>query len=233
MLSNIEFPDIRVPTFMERFIKFKDGIRKSASYRSKHVSPISPDQGFRIDGEAPSPVVQKFHTVADFRRPPNATVPSFSEERRQAAANRPNGLEVIMEGSDHDSQQDCGPDDVLIISRDGGDNFTINDTTTMGTGSPLSPYPSTRHPPSAYSGDLTPTTSTGMTRSSWLPRRANTSSTVSGAYPHELRRDPDLVSPPSWANKFPDPPQTFSAAVRSARTLPTPPVPVPSGQTGP
>ena len=31
MLSNIEFPDVRVPTFVERFIKFKDGIRKSAT----------------------------------------------------------------------------------------------------------------------------------------------------------------------------------------------------------
>ncbi|RPD69646.1 hypothetical protein L226DRAFT_471436 [Lentinus tigrinus ALCF2SS1-7] len=265
MLSNIEFLDVRVPTFMERFIKFKDGIRKSASYKSKHVSPISPDQGFRIDGEEPPPppVPPKFHTVADFRRPQNASVPSFSEERRQARAARPTPLEVVIERSDHDPQSEHehgqehgapGMDDVLIISRDGGDNFTINDTATIATGSPRTP--STRQPPSAYSASRTTTLnsaslSPGMTptRSSWLPspRRANTSSTVSGAYPHELRRDPDLVAPPSWANRFPDPPQTFSGAgagayppmppvppvplvqmqtqVRSVRTLPTPPGP--------
>ena len=84
-------------------------------------------------------------------------------------------------------------------------------------------------------------TSTGT--GSWLPspRRANTSSTVSGAYPHELRADPELTSPRSWANKFPVPPQTFTGPT-SAQTYagagsgalvpPLPPVPATVGATG-
>ena len=65
----------------------------------------------------------------------------------------------------------------------------------------------------SYSGTGTGTAS-GSNTSSWLPspHRAETSSTVSGAYPHELRRDPDLAAPLSWANRFPEPPQTFPQA---------------------
>ena len=162
MLSNIEFPDVRVPTFVERFIKFKDGIRKSASYKAKHVSPVSPDQGFRIDGaegegegDAPSPspppppVPQKYHTVP-LRKSKDAygSVLSSGEERQhwQGRAARPTPLEVVVERSDHDPQSEhehghaaIGMDEVLIISRDGGDNFTINDTATTATGSPRTP----------------------------------------------------------------------------------------------
>ena len=61
MLSNIEFPDVRVPTFVERFIKFKDGLRKSSTYKAKYVSPVSPDPQFRIDDSAvPTPVAKEF-----------------------------------------------------------------------------------------------------------------------------------------------------------------------------
>ena len=164
MLSNIEFPDVRVPTFVERFIKFKDGIRKSASYKAKHVSPVSPDQGFRIDGaegegegegEAPSasppppPVPQKYHTVPLRKaKDPYGSAPAWGEERQhwQGRAARPTPLEVVVERSDHDPQSEhehghpaLGMDEVLIISRDGGDNFTINDTATTATGSPRTP----------------------------------------------------------------------------------------------
>ena len=170
MLSNIEFPDVRVPTFVERFIKFKDGIRKSASYKAKHVSPVSPDQGFRIDGaegegegDAPSPSPppppvpqkQKYHTVPlrkskDASGSGSVSAPAWGEERQhwQGRAARPTPLEVVVERSDHDPQSEhghghghtaIGMDEVLIISRDGGDNFTINDTATTATGSPRTP----------------------------------------------------------------------------------------------
>ena len=69
------------------------------------------------------------------------------------------------------------------------------------------------------------------TRSSWLPspHRANTSSTVSGAYPHELRRDPALAAPLSWANRFPDPPQTFPQAHSQIQTQTFPQTQVQTG----
>ena len=90
---------------------------------------------------------------------------------------------------------------------------------TAQTQASLTPSLSPSFSPSHFPG-LTPSASASATRSSWLPspHRANTSSTVSGAYPHELRRDPDLAAPLSWANRFPDPPQTFPQAHGQAQT---------------
>ena len=64
-------------------------------------------------------------------------------------------------------------------------------------------------PSSVYSGPPL----SGASRGSWdqTPRRANTSSTASGAYPRELRRDPDLEAP-----RLPAPPQSlYPASVRA------------------
>ncbi|KAI9061750.1 hypothetical protein FKP32DRAFT_1677942 [Trametes sanguinea] len=78
----------------------------------------------------------------------------------------------------------------------------------------LTPASSPHQPPSSYS----PYTPTGTGTGSWLPspHRANTASTLSGAYPSELRRDPDLASPGarSWATRFPAPPQMFDDGAR-------------------
>ncbi|KAH9912487.1 uncharacterized protein BXZ73DRAFT_93190 [Epithele typhae] len=208
-------PSVRLPSFLERFSKFKDGVPKSTSYKSKYVSPSSADVNFQIDGPIPESgelLGRKgtTRTVADFR--PRLSVPEPAPV----------------------------PESVLIISKDGRD-FSLDDTTTVagmsGGNSALS------HPPSAFGGRLTTSSRSGSFSrtgtasmisstgsSSWLPsrsHRAETSSTVSGAYPHELRRDPDLAAPPSWANKFPLPPAIVPpVAPLAVRPRPLPRMPV-------
>ncbi|KAI0779283.1 hypothetical protein C8Q74DRAFT_682084 [Fomes fomentarius] len=205
LLPHIDFPEVRVPTIMERFARFKDGIRKSASYKSRYVSPVSPDATFRIDGSEPSPASAApkfFNTIADFRRQPHAVA------GRQEVAERATQQQQQPVRDPRPSSSNI-PNDVLLISRN-GENF--DDSATTAVGSPRTPS-SARQPPSAYSGTASHTNTSwlGGRAHSWLPspRRANTSSTTSGAYPRELRRDPNLTSPPSWSAKFPPPPQTF------------------------
>ncbi|KAH9915020.1 uncharacterized protein BXZ73DRAFT_106331 [Epithele typhae] len=228
-------PSVRLPSFLERFSKFKDGVPKSTSYKSKYVSPSSADVNFQIDGPIPESgelLGRKgtTRTVADFRPRLSGSLPGDNNAHRLS---RP----VTDPGAARPDHMDEGfvlvpepapvPESVLIISKDGRD-FSLDDTTTVagmsGGSSALS------HPPSAFGGRLTTSSGSGSFSrtgtasmivspvsawqsstgsSSWLPsrsHRAETSSTVSGAYPHELRRDPDLAAPPSWANKFPLPP---------------------------
>lgn len=110
-LSHIEFPTVRrVPTFLERFIKFKDGIRKSATYTAKYVSAISPDPTFRIDGSAAdSPVAKKFddHALdeaASHSKPGSDPQPSFHLHRvstvREEEEDTPGGAPVMVDRTD-------------------------------------------------------------------------------------------------------------------------------------
>ncbi|KAI0744303.1 hypothetical protein C8Q80DRAFT_889911 [Daedaleopsis nitida] len=212
LLSRIRSPGIRVPTIMERLVGFRDSLRRSASYRFRYVSPTSADPSFRIDGSEPTPTPNKIqtHTVADFRPQPHATAPSFREEREQHAAERNAPLVVQTQGSDGKdarSSPENHTSDVIVISRDGED-FSMEDSATTVLTSPKTPF-SARPPPSAYSGSRSGTdrTASHSGTSSWppSPQRANTSSTHSGAYPHELRRNPDLVSPRKWPTQSPHP----------------------------
>nr|VWP00780.1 N/A [Ganoderma boninense] len=146
LLSHIEFPTVhRVPTFLERFIKFKDGIRKSATYKAKYVSAISPDHTFRIDGSAAdSPIVKKFDDHAlDETTPPSKSSsdpePSFQPHRvstvREEEEDTPGGTPVIVDRADLPMNLQIPrypaefPSEVLVISRDGQD-FALDDMST-------------------------------------------------------------------------------------------------------
>ena len=76
-------------------------------------------------------------------------------------------------------------------------------------------------PSSVYSG---PPLSSSSPSSYNGPRRANTSSTVSGAYPRELRSDtsPDVAAPPtpSSAHWLPAPPQSVAPFSSARAPLP-------------
>ncbi|KAI0645980.1 hypothetical protein C8Q79DRAFT_1001441 [Trametes meyenii] len=232
LLPHLDFPDVRVPTFMERFIRFKDGLRKSSGYQAKYVSPVSPDAQFRIDGSAgPTPTARAFSIA----KPPSNSKPkpklnpspvdTGAGRSAGSAASGAVAQPAVAERSDFEPQSEGVASSVLIISRDGED-FTIDDTaTTAPSGSPRTMSMSRQTTTgsqvlSAYSGS--PRTGTGT--GSWLPSpaRANTSSTVSGAYPFELRRDPDLASPRTWAARFPAPPQAFSQSSQAFRSFAEP-----------
>ncbi|KAI0665890.1 hypothetical protein C8Q78DRAFT_480953 [Trametes maxima] len=238
LLPHLDFPDVRVPTFMERFIRFKDGLRKSSGYQAKYVSPVSPDAQFRIDGSAgPTPTARAFNIAKlppKSKPKPNAKPkPRPSPVDTGAGHSGGGGASVsvaevqpaVAERSDFEPQSEGVASSVLIISRNGED-FTIDDTaTTAPSGSPRTMSMSRQTTTgsqvlSAYSGS--PLTGTGT--GSWLPSpaRANTSSTVSGAYPFELRHDPDLTSPRTWAARFPAPPQAFSQSPQAFRSLAEP-----------
>ena len=133
LLPHINFPEVHVPTILERLFNFTDGLKKSTSYTSRYVSPSSPDHNFRVDGSE-SPVVKKFSTVADFRSQPHAYAPSFREEREAIAGpSRPQVATTSRPNSDNIDS------DVLVISHDGRD-FTMSDTATSAPSSPRTPY---------------------------------------------------------------------------------------------
>ncbi|KAI0355772.1 hypothetical protein OH77DRAFT_1424724 [Trametes cingulata] len=223
----MELPD-RVPTFMERFIKFKDGLRKSASYKAKYVSPVSPGPLFRIDGSAGATPVKNEFAIAPLapNRDPRPS-PLAADTGVVAAAATVSGSsriqpaeQALTEDEGVVRHQGSTEGSVLLISKDGRD-FTIDDTTTaLSHSHPSSPrtlstsrqVTSQSHDSSAYTGTRT---------SSWLPspNRANTASTLSGAYPTELRRDPDLASPRSWATRFPAPPHSFAESPTAFRSF--------------
>ncbi|PIL29706.1 hypothetical protein GSI_08144 [Ganoderma sinense ZZ0214-1] len=221
LLSHLEFPTVRrVPTFLERFIKFKDGIRKSATYKAKYVSAISPDHTFRIDGSAANSPITKFEDhaldgAASHCKSGSDPQASFQPHRvstvREEDEDTPGGAPVIVDLADFNlgpSQYPAEfPSEVLVISRDGQD-FALDDMSTAPPTSLRTPTVA-RQPSSVYSGPPL----SGVSGGSWgqSPRRANTSSTVSGAYPHSLRRDPDLT-----ASRLPAPPQSlYPASVRA------------------
>ncbi|KAI0630077.1 hypothetical protein C8Q77DRAFT_238589 [Trametes polyzona] len=211
-LRHIDFPDVRVPTIFERFIKSKDGVRKSPAYKSKYVSEVSPDPQFRIDDSAgPTPVAKDFAAESSVG---SSFGRSVGANKSQTALGRSEG--EVTERSDFEPQQQQqvygSGSSVLLISRDGRD-FTIDDTTTSLSHSHS--HPSSPLAPSSFRQDSISAASRAGTMTgtgSWLPspNRANTSSTNSGAWPSELRRDPDLTSPRSWAPRFPAPPSAFT-----------------------
>ncbi|KAL1941994.1 hypothetical protein VTO73DRAFT_6524 [Trametes versicolor] len=212
LLPHLDFPDVRVPTFIERFIKSKDGVRKSPAYKSKYVSPISPDPQFRIDG--PTPTANTFPASKPQRS--SYTRSNHSGASASATAQPPRTQPVVAERSDFQPESEGVGSSVLIISRDGND-FSFDDSATTAPSHSHASSPRTpttfRQASTAYSGSRTNTgTDTGT--GSWLPspNRANTSSTLSGAYPTELRRDPELTQPRTWAARFPAPPQPFSTS---------------------
>ncbi|KAM5536680.1 hypothetical protein V8D89_009607 [Ganoderma adspersum] len=219
LLSHLEFPTVhRVPTFLERFIKFKDGIRKSATYKAKYVSAVSPDHTFRIDTD--SPITKKFtdhplDAASSHSKVTSDPQSSFQPHRvstvQEEDEDTPGGAPVIVDRSDLNLGPPRYPaefpSEVLVISRDGED-FALDDMSTVPPTSLRTPTVA-RQPSSVYSGPPL----SGVSRGSWdqTPRRANTSSTASGAYPHELRRDPDLE-----ASRLPAPPQSlYPASVRA------------------
>ncbi|KAI1785467.1 hypothetical protein LXA43DRAFT_976208 [Ganoderma leucocontextum] len=229
LLPHIEFPTVhRVPTFLERFIKFKDGIRKSATYKAKYVSAISPDHTFRIDGSAAdSPIIKNFDENArdgggSHSRPGSGSQPSFHPHRvstvQEEDEDTPGGAPVVVDRTDFEPDRYSAefPSEVLVISRDGED-FALDDRSTVAHTSLRTPTIA-RQPSSVYSGPPL----TGVTQTSWdqSPRRANTSSTVSGAYPRELRGESGFEAPPLPASStdwLPAPPQSVVPA--SSRTL--------------
>ena len=155
LLPHIEFPTVhRVPTFLERFIKFKDGLRKSATYKAKYVSTVSPDHTFRIDGSAAdSPITRKFEetpldgpgahsrsgSLGSGPEPQTQqSSPSFQPHRvstvREEDEDTPGGAPVIVDRADFDFEPPRYPaefpSEVLVISRDGED-FALDDMSTV------------------------------------------------------------------------------------------------------
>ncbi|TBU24493.1 hypothetical protein BD311DRAFT_790953 [Dichomitus squalens] len=147
LLSNIELPSIRRwPTAVERFIKFKDGIRKSASYKAKYVSPIFPDPAFRIDGSAGNtPVANGFNAEGTRSQNPadsSLSIPSFHPHRvstvqEEEDEDSSGGAPVVVQREDYDPQRP-NSGEVLVISHDGED-FNSEYYTTPGPSSPRTP----------------------------------------------------------------------------------------------
>ena len=147
LLSQIELPRIRRwPTVVEHFIKFKDGIRKSASYKSKYVSPISPDHNFRIDGSAGNtPTANGFKADAASARSLGDTSGSrstfyphrVSTVQEEEDENTPGGAPVVVHHNDYDPQRPYSGE-VIVISHDGED-FNTDGYSTAGPNSPRTP----------------------------------------------------------------------------------------------
>ncbi|KAI0661308.1 hypothetical protein C8Q70DRAFT_911292 [Cubamyces menziesii] len=240
LLPHLDFPDVRVPTFMERFIKFKDGLRKSSTYKAKYVSPVSPDPQFRIDDSAvPTPVAKEFLRDGanigrgePVRTGGDATGAHAAISATASGSGSANGRPRIQqhktERSDHRPQTEGEGSSVLIISRDGRD-FSIDDTATipLAQSHPNSPQ-TTRLSRQLtvflqYSEPLSAVSGSGTGSGIPSPNRANTASTISGAWPTELRHNPDLTSPRSWATRFPAPPEAFPPPPPSAFRARAPP----------
>ncbi|KAL7281407.1 hypothetical protein ACG7TL_004720 [Trametes sanguinea] len=246
-------PPVRAPTIVERIVNSvlpgRNALRKSPTYELKYVSPSSAGPQFQIDDAAAAPGTGagagaragpsgpasgsrsgRHDRDAEAGPSAGASVNANGDAARDARRSR----EEVAERSDFRPQRTGTASSVLLISRDGRD-FSLDDTMTIaaatptqtGSGSPRSPSTSHHQPPSSYSpySPYTPTGS-GTGTGSWLPspHRANTASTSSGAYPFELRRDPDLTSPGarSWATRFPAPPQTFGGGAGASRVFAEP-----------
>ncbi|KAH9895106.1 hypothetical protein C8Q73DRAFT_487326 [Cubamyces lactineus] len=227
LLPHLDFPDVRVPTFMERFIKFKDGLRKSSTYKAKYVSPVSPDPQFRIDDSAvPTPVAKDFLRDGSnfgggtpFRPGGEATGGRVGASASASGSGSANGRLRIQqqktERSNHRPQPEGEGSSVLIISRDGRD-FSLDDTATIPLTQSHPSSPQTTTLSRQYSEPLSAISGTGTGSGIPSPNRANTASTISGAWPTELRHNPDLTSPRSWATRFPAPPEAFPPPPPSA-----------------
>ncbi|KAI0330972.1 hypothetical protein GY45DRAFT_1345590 [Cubamyces sp. BRFM 1775] len=210
LLPHLDFPDVRVPTFMERFIKFKDGLRKSSTYKAKYVSPVSPDPQFRIDDSA-----DFLGNGANIGRTAPARTGSETAGARVGASAPASGIQQQKtERSDHRPQTEGGGSSVLIISRDGRD-FSFDDAATIPLTQSHPSSPQTATLSRQYSEPLSAISGSGTGSGIPSPNRANTASTISGAWPTELRHNPDLTSPRSWATRFPAPPETPPSAFRT------------------
>ena len=142
LLSHLDFPTVhRVPTFLERFIKFKDGIRKSATYKAKYVSAVSPDHTFRIDTD--SPITKKFtdhplDAASSHSKVASDPQSSFLPHRvstvQEEDEDTPGGAPVIVDRADLNLGPPRYPaefpSEVLVISRDGED-FALDDMSTV------------------------------------------------------------------------------------------------------
>jgi len=116
----------KTPSMFGRLFRFKDGLRKSPSYRSGHVHPKVPDTRFKIDAtDSPAnastfkdPHIPCSHTTPP--RPdsntlaglPSSSVASISRQR-PAPETSPNELD------------ECS---VLLISRRPGEDFALEST---------------------------------------------------------------------------------------------------------
>lgn len=142
LLPHLDFPDVRVPTFIERFIKSKDGVRKSPAYKSKYVSPVSPDPQFRIDGSGNTPVANSFAASQ-----PNRSSFGRSNHAASASAAQSSRMQpVAAERSDFQPESEGVGSSVLIISRDGND-FSFDDSATTA---PSHSHPSSPRTPSTF-----------------------------------------------------------------------------------
>ncbi|KAI0762154.1 hypothetical protein BD413DRAFT_218535 [Trametes elegans] len=131
-------PEVHVPTFMERLVNFKDGLRKSPSYKVKHVSPVSPDAQFRIDGYSGDTPVKPGFARAN-RELSLRQLPSVGPGAGTGVGGRTNGSigpsgsnaaqDAQTEHSDFGSQPGGVGSSVLLISRDGED-FSLEDYAT-------------------------------------------------------------------------------------------------------
>ena len=154
-----------------------------------------------------------------------------------SANGRPRIQQQKTERSDHRPQPEGEGSSVLIISRDGRD-FSLDDTATipLTQSHPSSPQTTTMSRQVSrglslalhfqitgeltaflqYSEPLSAISGSGTGSGIPSPNRANTASTISGAWPTELRHNPDLTSPRSWATRFPAPPEAFPPPPPSA-----------------
>ncbi|OBZ70785.1 hypothetical protein A0H81_09437 [Grifola frondosa] len=128
LLPRINLPIVHTPSFLERFIKFKGGIRKSPSYKAAHVLSSMPSSRFKIDGsDAPT----RSSTV--IVSPVAPAGPSDQSSSAIPAAQLPEPNESS----------------VLLISRDGQD-FSLRDFATEVPENDVAESPSALHDQHPY-----------------------------------------------------------------------------------
>ncbi|KAI0949123.1 hypothetical protein AcW1_008822 [Taiwanofungus camphoratus] len=128
-LLSIPRVDVPVPSFLERFVKYKDGLRKSPSYKAAHVRAKPPDTQFKIDVSDPptrKPTLEDPSSIAVALNVQDSSMPSTSTSSAMGQVQPPPGLATPEPATGPSPGED--ERSVLLISRAPGVDFTIEDS---------------------------------------------------------------------------------------------------------
>ncbi|CDO72511.1 hypothetical protein BN946_scf184980.g52 [Trametes cinnabarina] len=139
---HVTTPPVCAPTIVERIVNIvlpgRDGLQKSPTYKLKHVSPVSADPQFRIDGSAgPTPVAKAFASAAgrssrasvSARGDPDAVGGAGLSGSASAKGSVQRDVGIVQGATERSDFRPQRRDTVLLISRDGRD-FSLDDTMT-------------------------------------------------------------------------------------------------------
>ncbi|GBE80431.1 hypothetical protein SCP_0301460 [Sparassis crispa] len=114
--------DLPVTSFFDRFMRFKDGVRKSPSYKLVQVREQRPSSRFRIDRSNPTT------RASTLEGPPAEPSPETTSSGSQSAGSSPpprSGSPQPLEPGDDDERS------VLLISRTPGVDFAMSDASCV------------------------------------------------------------------------------------------------------